>query len=135
MNHEHFRCSSISQLHSDADLALIKFYATVSGSVVQTRDIYLVHDGESRCIVDTSSIDDIVLENRESYRFLGEVVGLANGMQDYPDSLYGFPIVRLLFRPVRVDGFDSDVHGKVLSMRDKFISQLDGLIAYAVKHR
>lgn len=69
MNHEHFRSSSISQLQSHVDLASLKFYANVSDSVGSARDIYLVHDGESQCIVDTSAIDDIVLENRESYRF------------------------------------------------------------------
>ena len=109
---------------SNEALILVKFYAKPcvrkgpASSFLECEDAY-----GRRVSLDTSAIEFDHLQRGEWYRFLGEWTGGTSGF------------IRLLMAPVHVDEYEEDIHGKMLSIRDKFLENIDGLVGYAIKHK
>ena len=134
---EYFHPFALGQVVDESTNHYSKFYGRVVGCSDSSSSLVVVEDRGRRLLVDISMSDSVRCEKGEWYRFLVERTGEQHEVRglDAHSSTETHMVFRSLVAPSRCEAFDAEEYDKALWARSQFISQLDGLVGYALKHR
>lgn len=120
----YFAVSNVERILSEERSMLVKFYARICKTDKRSLPFLYCEDTNGRRVrLESSAIEFDQIEQGEWYRFLGEWSGGPGGF------------IRLLMRPVFVDGYEEEAQDKILKARDRFLVDMDSLVGYAIKHK
>lgn len=125
----HFQSSTCSCLPKLELGSGCKFVARFLEFLPSDSNRWLVEDRQWRAVVDTSTLENVVCEPGEWYRFMGEVAG------DVAFGTCDLPMIKLHVHPRACDGFEGEISDRALHLRSEFLQGFDSLVAYAYRNR